>query len=393
MSKEKCFIFILLFLGVAGVASAVEIINIDLNGFGDDAAYTGTAAFNDGVNQWHAYYGGWGTALGSPRSKDLIAQGGTAGPSTYARQVWIGDAGNHGYVSGSGLLDDGFVKPPQAGYDPNITLMGRGAYGGVFDVYVYGNFEGSFTLHENEGKRKTVKSVAGTWSGFVEGQNYVVFPAVSIGEPNAVLITYSNVINAIQLVGLKQPVAIADGSVIDARNYDVAYDTNARTGPGSNQWGPDIGSYVHYLDRNESMDYDITVNAASQGQYKIAMGVTTNHSAMSVDLYLDGILLGTVTSPQRSGDNAVYVTDNAVTANLFAGRHVVRWKVPTNVYGDIATLRFTRVSEISLTTCKDVYTYGLNLAGDITGDCRVNINDLAALAANWARNNDPKAPR
>jgi hypothetical protein len=391
MSKGKRIILVLLSLGVAGLASAVEVINIDLNGYENEAAYTGTAAFDDGGTPWHAFYGGWGTAMGSPRSKDLIAGGGTAGPSTYARQVWIGDAGDHGYVSGTGLLDDGFVKSIGASHDPNVTLMGRGAYGGVFDVYVYGNTAGSFTLLENDGKTQTTKGVTGTTAGFVEGENYVIFSAVSIGEPNAVLITYSNQINAIQLVSLKEPVAVSDGIVIDARNYDVAYDTNARTGPGSNQWGPDIGVYVHYLDRNEYMDYDITVDAASQGQYEIAMGVTTNWSAMSVDLYLDGILLGTVTSPQRSGDNAVYVTDNAVVANLFEGSHILKWKTSTAVYGDIVDLRFTYLSEITMETCEDVYTYGLNLAGDITGDCRVDIEDLAVVAADWARNNDPEA--
>ncbi len=390
MSKCKCIAIVLMCLSYGGAASGREVINIDFNNYGDEAAYTGKAAFDDSVHQWHAFYGGWGVAVGSPRSNNLIDRGQSPGPSTYAEQIWIGDAGTgHGYLAGSELLDDGFVKTG-AGGDPNVTLIGgEGAYGGVFDIYVYGDSPGSFTLIQNNGATQTTKSVTGTTTGFVEGENFVVFPAVSITDPNHVLITYSNVINGLQLVSIKEPVVVTDGTVIDARNYDVAFDTNARSGEIT-LWGPDIGNYVHYLDLNEYMEYDLVITAENQGQYEIVMGVTTQWSEMSVELYLDNILLGTVTSAQRTNDNKVYETDNAVVANLFEGTHILKWITPTNVYGDIAHMRFTYLGKITMNTCADVYTYGKNYPGDITGDCRVDLEDLALMARDWAANYDPQ---
>jgi hypothetical protein len=390
MGKMKFVTGVFLLIGLISVCGAVEVINIDLNAYGDDTAYTGAAAYDDGINQWIPYYGGWGQPMGSPRSADLTFANDPAYPAgTYAAQVWIGDAGTgHTYVTGVGLMDDGFVADPLASGDPNVFLFGTGAYGGTFDVYVYGT--GQFTLKSDAVMYQTSLSGNLPEGQFENGVNYFSYPGVLI-DPNGLQIIYSDTLNAIQLVSVKQPTPITAGTIIDARNYSVAYDTNAREGEIT-RYGPDLGYRVHYLDATEYMEYDITVDSGNQGKYEIALGVTTTYGAISAQLSLDGILLGSVDTTDvqipNTSDPALYFT-GSVTVNLFAGSHTLKWKTPTDVYSDIADIRFTYLSPITMDNCQDVYTYGQNLAGDITGDCRVNMDDLALLAADWADCNDP----
>ena len=111
MKKKKLLTILLLCAGIVQAASAVEVISIDINNYDNDLAYQGQGAYAGG-GDWIAYYGGWGIAVGSQRSANLVNQGDGAAAGTYAEQVWIGDAGGHGYITGegTGLLDDGFVN-------------------------------------------------------------------------------------------------------------------------------------------------------------------------------------------------------------------------------------------------------------------------------------------
>lgn len=404
MKKKKLLTILLLCLGLAGWASAVEVINIDINNYNDDTAYVGEGAYVDGGVTWIVYYGGWGIAVGSQRSADLVNDGDGAAPGTYAEQVWIGDPGGHGYISGSALLDDGFVNsnpsdtfienPTSDPNNSNIAFFGQGAYGGTFDMYVYGDSAGEFIIADGNDILGQA-SVTGTVSGFVAGQNYVVFQDVPLGNPNMIRLYYSNELNGIQLVSNKVPFTVVpstdpNDNLIEAQNYDVAYETNSRSGE-FNPYGPDIGNgFVSYLDTGEYMEYDLAVDNAAQGQYAITMGVTTTYSNMSMEISLDGTLLGTLTSPQREGDENIYETDNSVIANLFEGTRVLKWEVP-QVFSNIAYIKMGYIGPITLETCDDVYLYGLQPAGDINEDCIVDIQDLAEIAAVWAVNYDPEA--
>ncbi|MCK5173314.1 MAG: hypothetical protein KAR47_07975, partial [Planctomycetes bacterium] len=119
MKKKKLLLTVIsLLMGIAPMALAVEVISVDINNFTNDTVYAGEAAV-PGATQWVAYYGDWGIPLGSPRSADL-ADTVTVQPSTYAEQVWLGDPGDHGYISGvgDGLLDDGFFNDGSGTSDP-----------------------------------------------------------------------------------------------------------------------------------------------------------------------------------------------------------------------------------------------------------------------------------
>lgn len=402
MKKKKLLTILLLCLGIVGSASAVEVINIDINNYGNDTAYEGEGAYAGGP-PWIVYYGGWGIAVGSQRSANLINQGEEPGPGTFAEQVWIGDPGGHGYIgSGSGLLEDGFVHSSphtdpniaQQLNDPNIAFMGQGAYGSDFDMYVYGNTAGIFTIADGETILDT-QSVTGTVSGLVEGENYVVFENVPLGNPNMIRLYYTNEINGIQLVSRKVPFAVIpsddpNDNLIDARNYDVAFDTNARTGDGSNQWGPDIGTYVHYLDTGEYMIYDLVVDAAAEGQYDLSADFVTFWGAAALDMSLDDSLVGTLTQTHHDQDSTVYRSVENLRINLFQGAHTLKW-ANTELYFDVVQLRLTYVGPIILEDCEDVYLYGLQPAGDINTDCRVDFDDLAMIVNDWLFNYDPEA--
>jgi hypothetical protein len=390
--------FLLMCLGMVGVTWAVEVISIDINGYDPNApAYIGEAAV-PGATQWIAYCGGWGVPAGSSRSADL-AKYGTIQPSTYARQVWVGDSGiNHGYVYGTGLMDDGFEKSAGAIADPNLYLWGRDAYGGTFDMYVYGQQAGSFTVVA--GTFNQTKTVSGSVPAgqFVENGNYVVFPNIQIGDPNGCRIYYTNTLNGIQLVSLKQPKAIVastdpNSNVIDARQYDVARDINSR---GNQSYGPDMGSgtggTVNYLDQGEYMVYDITVGPGQEGQYSLAARVQTNidNNAANLTMYLDGKAIpgGTLTYPADM--SGAFNLTNTVTINLFEGSHTLKWAAETsNIYFNIASLYPVYMGPISFASCDEVFFYGLNLPGDANKDCRVDLTDLLLIAAEWTNDYNP----
>ena len=411
MGKMRVWITVLI-IAMAAAAPAVEVISIDINNYGNEIAYSGEAAVS-GASQWIAYYGGWGVPAGSPRSANL-AKTGTIQASTYAEQVWIGDPGGHSYVTGasSGLLDDGFVSntpsPTFTGNDPNISFIGLDlfgdaglshAYKGTFDVYLYGNSAGSFKLTDANSVSPRIIA-AGAVTGTVTpgvfelGKNYVVFENISIADPNSVRLWYSNELNGIQLVGKKMPVQIQKtGTVISAVNYTAAYDTNSRDGEPT-RYGPDtgytagIGSYVSYLAPGEYMDYDITVDLENMGQYSLTAGVVTASGSASMQIFIDGVLLGAVTCPQYA-DGMIYET-TARTINLFPGSHTITWKTPTIRYNNIVDLRLNYSGPVVMSNCAQVRTYGFNYPGDLTGDCRVDMQDLALIIENWANCYDPQ---
>ena len=214
MMKMKLLTVVLFILGAVGVALAAEVINVDLNGYGDDKPYVGNGAYDVGDDAvWTVYYGGWGRAVGSARSEGLPAEQPGDGIAAFMpAQVWIGDNGqNHTYQSGSALMDDGFVANP--GKEPNLAIWGQDAYQGIYDIYVYGNDAGTFKLTRRG--VTTTQTVAGDANAgqFELGHNYVVFPDVNINNANSndVNISYTNVINGLQFVRKKSPVSVGNG--------------------------------------------------------------------------------------------------------------------------------------------------------------------------------------
>ncbi|MBA7581017.1 hypothetical protein ES708_22916 [subsurface metagenome] len=413
MRKMKLLTAVLFCLGIAGMASAVEVINIDLNAQGNDIAYSDdVAGCSDATNIWRAYSEGWGKAMGSPRSANLVDYNEPNKPGIYAAQVWIGtdmnDCNTYGPPDGNGLMDDGFVKTGGGPNDPNIRLWGVGAYGGIdpnFDIYVYGANDGNFTLTcPIRDPNSETKHVNG-WSsaGFVPGENYVVFYDVPIpNEPNHVTISYDNVLNGLQLVKLKDPVVIiGDQTYINATEYDVAYETNLRADE-SQQFGPDIdgvNDVVNYLDSREYMEYDIEVKDGNEGWYQVKAYVQTELAPASLDLYLvyrgNDIYLGTVTREQTT-ETTFYPT-TTIEFNLFAGSHSIKWVTSSEIYFNLSELLLDKDGDLRNVDCNEVYKYGLKDPmdlygeGDGDGDCHVDFKDLAVITdpCNWLECYDP----
>ena len=406
MRKMKLLTAILFCLGIAGMASAKEVINIDLNAQGNDIAYSGYAPTDVGTNIWRAYYDGWGKAMGSPRSANLADYNEPNKPGTYAAQVWIGDDANvaHDYLpgSGTGLMDDGFVKTGGSeDPDPNVRLWGIDAYGGTdpnFDIYVLSAEDGNFTLTSL--RRNETKHVDGG------EDNYAVFEDVNIADgPNAVTISYDNVLNGLQLVKLKDPVVIIKPPPeqwieINATEYDVAYETNRRAGEGQ-QFGPDLGvvyesDAVMYLDYDEYMEYDITVDDANQGWYEVYAVVDACSADAALDIYLvyrgNDIKMGTIRKTQENEPGWWSTDDPRVGFNLFAGDHSIKWVTSgPEIYFNLKSLCLYRTGLVKDVNCSEVYKYGWNDPMDFDGDCHVDFNDLAVITdpCNWLDCYDP----
>jgi len=395
MGKRRLFVTAVLFFCMSPLALADEVISIDINNYGSDTVFTGEAAV-PGVTAWVGYDGGWGVAVGSPRTSGL-ADMGKIKATTYAAQVWVADSGDHGYVTGAGdgLMDDGFIAV--AGADPNLAFIGTDlfdtspdfAYGGTFDLYVYGDSAGDFYLTDANDVVFASGSVTGTVSGFVEGENYVVFENIDIANPTSVRLVYTNELNGVQLVKRSSPKVIVNHNntadpndyTINAPDYDAAFDTNKRSGENT-LYGPDTNEdEIFYIDTGEYMDYDIVVDAANEGKYNLYVDLGGEND-LTLQIYLDGNLRGTVTA--NGGARS-----DGVPMNLLAGTHTVRWQA-TSGYANVDDLVFNYAGTVSFADCQEIQSYGLNPAGDLTGDCRVDLDDLAVVLADWAVCYDPE---
>lgn len=377
----------------AGTALGADVINVDINGYNSQTLYIGNGAYDVGQVPWTIYYGSYGKAVGSAKTESLANSGQVNVSSTYSSQIWIGDNGdNHTYISGTGLMDDGFVANP--GTEPNLALYGQGAYQGVYNIYVYGADAGSFTLCRY-GVR-TTKTVTGNVPAgqFVEGGNYVVFNNVDINStnPSDIYLIYTNKLNALQFVRVKTIPSVQNGTLIQAAEYSVAGDRNGRE-TETTDYGPDIypgdtiypnGRVVGYLDTGEFMEYEFSVDNANKGRYDIQLGISGEAIRTGgMELYVDDKFIG-APGATKSVTTVVNTNPNIALANLTAGTHRVRWMVKQyNTGWAAAYVKFTRVGDLQIASCSDVQANNLALKGDFTGDCIVNMKDLKAFAANW----------
>lgn len=428
--KMKLLAVVLIFVA-AGAATATDVINVAIRGYNDNRPYIGSGAYGGSIstndaydvcnsNVWIPYSGGWGLPVGSARSEALVPATVPTNcqsiPSVYAAQVWIGDNGQHHYYiwgSDTNLMDSGFVaepcSPTKEATEPNISIWGQDAYQGTYDIYVYGDAAGTFSLTQY-GVDVCDQSVTGGVAAgqFVLGGNYVIFPNVDINNSNSadLYLSYSNHLNGLQFVSKKTSFAIEPNALgliqIPAGYWNVAGRRNTRTDSGSNHFGPNtyadgnVIEGVGYLSLGDFMLYDITVDDANAGLYSISLSVTSSVSSDSgplnyANIFLDGRYLGDVADTNKPPRG--WEPTTAVTANLYKGNHTVAWLmaglpgVPTG--GNIGQVNFVRIGNTVLNNCGDVVNYGFTLASDLSGDCYVNLGDLALFADSWLICNNP----
>jgi hypothetical protein len=405
MMKMKLLAVVLICVA-AGAVTAADVINVDIKGYGDNMPYIGNGAYDVGPNTvWTVYYGGWGVPVGSSRSEALVPSDVPLEQqwlsSVYAAQVWIGDPGQkHTYQYGSSMMDDGFAAT--TGQEPNISIFGDGAYQGVYDIYVYGKDAGSFRL-TRYGTTASQSVTGGVTAGtFVEGGNYVVFSNVDVNNtnPQDLYLTYTNKLNALQLVKKKSPVDVnsdAGGTKISAGNWDVAGDRNTQNGE-STSFGPDTFPIIDpnstravgYIEPMEFMYYDINVPDAAKGRYNFCVDVnvgTGNNYMPGLSLFVDGKYIDRVTYTT----GPIEGESNSVSINLTTGKHTVGWQLPPGVnYGfNLIYLKLTRTGSISMNNCGDVTLSGYNYKTDLSSDCYVDIYDLDLMADKWLKCSDP----
>jgi hypothetical protein len=405
MEKKK-LLTVMVFCLIASLAMADDVISIDLNGYNDANAYSGEAAV-PGATVWRAFSTGWGKAMGSPRAVGLPDYNEPNTAAIFATQVWIADPGtDHDWVPGSELMDDGFDANGVT--DPDIKLIAlgwtiegsapgaggspldQGAFGGTFDIYVYGS--GNFTL-ESPIYGPTTKEATGGFSGtFTENVNYVVFTGVLVDDSNEVSITYDGTINGLQLVKAKSPFDLtSSGGDLDAINYDVARDTNRRMGGGTSRFGPDLGdgTAVSFLDGGEWMEYDVNVAPADAGRYSVYALLNTVNGTTGTDFVVsvNGVEYGNLfTDTQQEVINTTSVSD----MRFFKGINTFKWQVSAERGYNINSFHFAYVGPLDM-NCPLVDLHGFDYAGDFNKDCIVDANDLAGIVDNWVSCYSPDA--
>jgi hypothetical protein len=297
-------------------------------------------------------------------------------------------------------MNDGFTAT--APDEPNLSIWGKGAYQGVYDIYVYGRDEGTFILtrYEDGTKTTTTKTVSGDANAgeFKLGQNYVVFENVDINNTISadLYLTYTNKLNGLQFVRKKDPCEVSNGTMIIADMYDVAGERNMDEPLDTGQlYGPDIfgSGAVSYIRPPEFMIYDINVNKDNEGQYQIGLDVNTkDQPCPRVAMYLDDKFLHDVNRPVTADPCAIGLT-TTTSANLFAGKHTVQWLIPpgTGMYSNIVDVNFARIGDINMVNCADVVFYGFTLPTDYSHNCSVGLEDLGLAMDNWMNCNNPDA--
>ena len=430
--KWKLFTVVLAVLAAGAVVLAAEVINVDLNGYNDYKGYVGNGAYDVCDNAvWTVYYGEWGRPVGSKRTESLVGSGIPANQqfyaSVYAAQVWIGDNGQkHYYLWGDALMDDGFIA--NAGQEPNLALFGQGAYQGVYDIYVYGSAAGSFKLTKLRGgvKSTQTQAVAGDANAglFELGHNYVVFDNVDINNaysPNDVndtYISYTNVINGLQLVKQKDPCVIEPNALgfckIPAGDWDVAGDRNQRptSDNETTRFGPDTytdvtdtntnGPRVGYMEPSEFMEYDIAVDEANEGQYEISLaipgGTYGRIDPNAMKIYLDDKFIGEVNVSAGGSTTLPAGTmgeTNTLKVNLYEGAHTVKWYFygsgvdGVNSGFNIYYVKFNKLGNVVVDDCGDIVLAGQTLVKDLNGDCIIDVKDLKMAVEDWVLCNNP----
>ncbi len=84
--------------------------------------------------------------------------------------------------------------------------------------------------------------------------------------------------------------------------------------------------------------------------------------------------------------SATDITTPTVTFPLVEGEYTLR----LTAFDGVAPVVDEVVITINLPSCQDVIDAGLNLAADLTGDCRVNLDDFRVLAQSWLTCVDPQ---
>jgi len=321
-----------------------------------------------------------------------------------------GDDGDPNVVAGhisataADFLSDSLwtISEPNAG-DPNFMDLGYGltvaswvkvdtnylwarllTVEGAFD---YGVSDGGFAWFSMNGRNYTGKNIVdGKWHFF----------AVTVDPVNGEIKLHIDgqtsapfVIDKAKLFDLSDTAAVLIGNRADlTRAYPGACD--------------DLKVYNYAL-----TDAELTA-LASEGDLPPIVNAggdqVVNYSGGAVQLegeliYDDGVpaastLAWTVVSVPAGANPANVVfsaTDIAtptVTFPLVGGPYILRL---TAFDGDAPVIDEVEI-DINLPSCQDVIDAGLNLAADLTGDCRVNLDDIGVLAQSWLSCVDPQDP-
>jgi hypothetical protein len=424
MFKNLCLPFLFGCLLFTAAASALTVFNVDLNGMSDSVTpnlapfgeYTGGApgAFDDGINRWNVYVGGWAVRL----VPDEIP----TGANWQISKVFLGweDPNNVTSTddgSNSLFLDYASKKATVAPVLDIIggvnTANGTNYSQGVYDLYLYGNGVCSFDviatppqtdpLTEPTPVTTTVNLSGHTPAdaNYFLNQNYAVVPNLDSSRTISIKIN-SGGLAGLQLVdkGIRVPQAFPlPGDTRNGTDFSPAwcsfgYDkSRIGTGPFTAQWSDMMGFYG-LLAQTEAGEWDTyelyVVGDANAGFYEIncAYCADTDNSGTP------GGAIGTV-SFQIDNAPAVSVTVNDTGTWAFAngwtpfqriylskGYHRLKFSLgaAVNVWG----FRVRKADTQTVSSCMDARLKGSSpLPSDLNSDCVTNFKDFGTFAAQW----------
>jgi len=416
--KSKIIIFIML-VTFTGAVNALTVFNIDINGepYGPNSpenlhpfgAYDGNApagAFDDGINRWNVYIGGWPIRM--------VPTSIPAGANWQLSKVYVGwdyDIGGfalHGDPNFTLFNDYAYKTGPNSptlsiigGADPDTGInYSQGAY----NLYLYANDASQYAieaLHPDGSDASTVVNLPGTDPNdpnYLSNTNYAIVE--NLDSSTWINITIdSGQLAGLQLVdrGIKVPVVdplpgdTRAGTDFSTAWASFAYDiSHIGTGPFVVEWTDGIPPVTRNLLAQtypgEWLVYDMYVEEVNEaGFYEINCAYCTMLDGVQVGFQID------------DGPTAVVDISNTGTwgwpngwsdfaqGRLYLSQGYHRLKVSiigggVNIWG----FRIRRADNQSVVTCLDAQMAGYALNDmDFDGDCIVNLVDLARFAANW----------
>lgn len=132
--------------------------------------------------------------------------------------------------------------------------------------------------------------------------------------------------------------------------------------------------YYQNLDTKAGYTYELTYIAAANINTSITVALQETHSPYSSFIAQTANL---TTTPQTfTISNIAPDNDNVNLAFMLAG------SAPRTIWIDAISITETS-NDPDPQSCADVYTYGVELSSDLSGDCSVDLEDLALFAQYW----------
>jgi hypothetical protein len=193
---------------------------------------------------------------------------------------------------------------------------------------------------------------------------------------------------------------VVNGNLSSQNREGVAIDAGESGGSGalvSNNLVSENAKYgvYSYNYGNSIVATNLAINTGTSSDSGYGLHITGKPGQAAAHLIINANeSIDTRTSPynyQKYGLRIENLAEPLVSDNVLLNANTYDLSVGTGVTDLNANDNLALLAQMSSPgNCSEVIAAGHRLAGDIDGDCRIDLNDIAVLVVNWLACNDPK---